>query len=240
MSKQRSRRTAHQRPQNHPKAHLVFILSSGARLSQAPQRLTTAIQNPSYFPLLPSEGDKRARAPRRLGTAQLRGARSIPELREFPGGCGTCSAAAEQPPGPESSERDTSPRDQTRQRARAFSPSRPSSPPSSAGPGNDSAVPPGSAARRWGTHSAAKGTGRWGPGREEVTGQGKARKKRRGAQNSPGLGFFLPLHDHKTRREPGAGQRRWEEAAAPGRRTPGIAGLGAAAPARRAGCGPRS
>lgn len=43
-------------------------------------------------------------------------------------------------------------------------------------------------------------------------GEAKHTKKRKGAQNSPGLGFFLPLHDHKTRREPGAGHRRWEKA----------------------------
>lgn len=81
---------------------------------------------------------------------------------------------------------------------------------------------------RWGRGSAGKRIGRWGRGgkRGRKKTHTHTHKNRRGAQNSPGLGFFLPLHDHKTRREPGAGYRRWEQAGSPGPPHDGDSGAG--------------
>lgn len=71
----------------------LYIFFFFPRNPGSQQHLTTTIKNPSSSPVLYSGKDKRDKAPRSRGCPRFRislfrGYRSIPKLRELPGGCG--------------------------------------------------------------------------------------------------------------------------------------------------------
>lgn len=146
MSKQRSLTTAHQRPQNHPKTHLVFILSSGARLSLLSAALNDSNSKSILFSTLIQRGRQAIH-----GSPPARD-RAASERPEHPGVPGVSRGLrdTELSPDPKGAEGGLiSEGLRPFSQLGLFSPlPRPSAPPFSAGPGNDSAVPPGSAARR--------------------------------------------------------------------------------------------